>query len=96
MATLSITIPALNVALSWMPFTRMMVTSSVMTIAGRSNQVPVPASIPVAGSKSKGALREDERQPHAEEGEEILEVMGPSMRDGGGRDRVFEDRDPSR
>ena len=48
--------PALNDALSRMPFTRIIVTSTVMTMAGRSSTVPVDTSRPVAGSKSNGAL----------------------------------------
>ena len=56
MVTFKITMAALKLALSWMPFTRITVTSPTMTIAGRSNHVPVKASCPLVGSKSKGAF----------------------------------------
>ena len=55
-SSLKITMPALKPALSRMPITRTTVTAAVMAMAGRSNQVPVSASRPVSGWKSKGAL----------------------------------------
>ncbi len=40
-ATLMATIVALKLALSWMPFTRMIVTITTMMTAGRSMKLPV-------------------------------------------------------
>ena len=50
MVTLRITMPVFTPALSLIPMTSTMVTSTAMTIAGRSNHVPVPASLPVVRS----------------------------------------------
>ena len=56
MVTFKITMAALKLALSLIPFTRTTVTSAAMKMAGRSNHVPVKASRPLVGSKSKGAF----------------------------------------
>ena len=50
------TIAALNEALSRIPFTRIAVTIAVITRAGKSINLPVELKVPVAGSKSNGAL----------------------------------------
>ena len=55
-ANLIATIAALKEALSRIPFTRIVVTIAVITRAGKSINFPVELKIPVAGSKSNGAL----------------------------------------
>ena len=50
---------ALKLALSWIPLTRITVTSATMTMAGRSNQVPVKASLPAGGIEIERRVRED-------------------------------------
>src|SRR5438552_15756945 len=55
-ATLMATIAALNEALSRIPFTRIAVTIAVITLAGKSINLPVELQVPVAASKSNVAL----------------------------------------
>ena len=85
----------MNDALSRMPLTRIIVTSTVMRMAGRSSTVPVETSSPVAGSKSNGALVNACGRLHAEECEEVLEVVRPAVRDGRRGDGVLEDEVPA-
>ncbi len=55
MISLRMTIEALNVAVWRIPRTRMIVTRAVMTIAGRSIQLPLALILPVAVLSLNGA-----------------------------------------
>src|SRR5262249_11113399 len=90
-----ITMAALKLALSRMPMTSTTVMIPAITRAGRSMRVPVAASWPVAGLESKGGIGQPMRQFDAENADEILEVVGPTMRDSRGPHCVFEHEIPA-
>ena len=94
-ASFKITIAVFKLALSRMPFTRTTVTSAAITIAGRSNQVPVNVRRPVDQIVIERRVREGVRQSDVEEGKKILKVMGPAVRNGGRGHRVLENQIPS-
>ena len=86
---------ALKLALSLNALHQNHVISPAMTMAGRSNQVPVSASRPLVGIVIERRVRKNVRQLHAEDGQEVLKVVRPAVRHGGRRHRVLQNQVPA-
>ena len=89
------TIPALNDALSRMPLTRIIVTSTVMSDGGQVQDRPGRHQQAGGRVEVERRVGQSVRQAHAEKGEEVLKIVRPPVGDGRRGDGVLEDEVPA-